>query len=292
MNYIKVRSLDTQKIGTLDGCEQELDRDELVVVEDEDRGEDVVRVIGSTKEVPKNGLRFNFLRKLTPRDKRVLDRNENESQRAFSACREKIKEYGLEMHLLKAYIPLSSTKVFFYYTADKRVDFRQLVKDLAKVLKKRIEMRQVGVRDAVQMMGWVGLCGEVPCCVRYLESFDSISLKDIEEQNLPLSPSKFTGPCGRLVCCLSFERNNYLIKRILPEPNTRICLDGKEAEVLHIDPMRNTITLAFEDRKRELNLEEILPKGYEVAVKRCESCNECCARHTHLEGVDESVNFS
>jgi cell fate regulator YaaT (PSP1 superfamily) len=180
VNYIKVRSLDTRKIGTLEGCEQELSKEELVVVEDKDRGEDVVEVIGATKEAPKNGLRFSFVRKLTPRDKRVLERNESESSRAFSTCKEKIKEYSLDMHLLKAYIPLSSTKVFFYYTADKRVDFRQLVRDLAKVLKKRIEMRQVGVRDAVQMMGWMGLCGEVPCCVRFLESFDSISLKDIE----------------------------------------------------------------------------------------------------------------
>ncbi len=292
VNYIKVRSLDTRKIGTLEGCEQELSRDELVVVEDKDRGEDVVEVIGTTKEAPKNGLRFSFVRRLTPRDKRVLERNENESSKAFNACKEKIKEYSLDMHLLKAYIPLSSTKVFFYYTADRRVDFRQLVRDLAKVLKKRIEMRQVGVRDAVQMMGWIGLCGDVPCCVRFLESFDSISLKDIEEQNLPLSPSKFTGPCGRLVCCLSFERKNYLIKRILPEVNSKICIDGQEAEVLHIDPLKHSITLGFEDKKKELNLEEILPNGYEKAIKRCESCGECCMRHSLSEEFDESANLS
>ncbi len=292
MDYIKVRSLDTRKIGTLEGCEQELNRQELVVVEDKDRGEDVVEVLGVSKEAPKNGLRYSFIRKLTPRDKRVLERNESESSKAFSACKEKIKQYSLDMHLLKAYIPLSSTKVFFYYTADKRVDFRQLVRDLAKILKKRIEMRQVGVRDAVQMMGWLGLCGDVPCCVRFLESFDSISLKDIEEQNLPLSPSKFTGPCGRLVCCMSFEKKNYLIKRILPDVNTDICVKGKEAKVIHIDPLRDSITLAFGESKKELSLQEILPVGYEVALKRCESCEECCVRYSGVEISDESVDLS
>jgi len=278
MHYIKVRSLDTNKIGVLEDCDEELKRNDVVVVESEEKGEDAVRVLGISKEDSPSGLRFKFLRKATPKDMEAISKNEEESRKAFKACKDKIREQGLDMHLLKAYIPLNSKKIFFYYTAEERVDFRKLVRELARIFRKRIEMRQVGVRDAVQILGWVGLCGDLPCCMRFMEKFDSISLKDIEEQNLPLSPSKFTGPCGRLVCCMSFEKDNYAVKRILPERGSEICLDRKEGKIVEVDPIRNTISIAFEDRVREFNLEEILPKGYERALQRCCGCSGCCAK--------------
>ncbi len=278
MNYIKVRSLDTNKIGVLEDCDEEVSKDEVVVVDSEEKGEDVVRVLGYSKEDSPSGIRYKFIRKATKKDLKTLERNEKESRKAFQTCKEKIKEQGLEMHLLKAYVPLNAKKIFFYYTAEERVDFRKLVRELARIFKKRIEMRQVGVRDAVQILGWIGLCGEVPCCMRFMEKFDSISLRDIEEQNLPLSPSKFTGPCGRLVCCMSFEKDNYLVKHILPEKGSEICIDGKVATLLEVDPLRNVVLLQIEDRKREMNLEEILPKGYERAIEACRGCGGCCRR--------------
>lgn len=291
MNYIKVRSFDTNKVGVLDGCDEELVRDEVVVIEAEDKGEDVVRVLGSSKEDSPSGIRFRFVRKATEKDINRFKRNQEESKKAFNTCKEKIKEQGLQMHLLKAYVPLNSKKIFFYYTAEERVDFRRLVRDLARVFKKRIEMRQVGVRDAVQILGWIGLCGEVPCCIKFMEKFDSISLKDIEEQNLPLSPSKFTGPCGRLVCCMSFEKENYLIKNLFPEKGTEICMDGKVGKLLEVDPLRGVVVVEFEDRKKEVNMYDMLPKGYEVALEHCRACGGCCRRLSE-ESVYEATTHS
>ncbi len=279
MNYIKVRSLDTNKIGVLEDCDEELSRDEIVVVDSAEKGEDIVRVLGISKEDTQSGLKFKFIRKATKRDLEILSRNTEESRRAFHTCKKKIKEHGLDMHLLKAYIPLNSKKIFFYYTAEERVDFRKLVRELAKIFKKRIEMRQVGVRDAIQILGWVGLCGDIPCCMRFMEKFDSISLKDIEEQNLPLSPSKFTGPCGRLVCCMAFEKENYLVKRLLPERGSLLCVDGKEGKLLEVDPIRNTVVIAFENKTREFNLDELLPKNYEKAIEKYKVCGGCCRRY-------------
>ncbi len=285
MNYIKVRSFDTNKIGVLEDCYETLSRDDVVVIETEEKGEDVVRVLGYSKEDSPTGLRYRFIRKATAKDFKIMERNREESKKAFQTCKEKIKEQGLEMHLLKAYVPLNSRKIFFYYTAEERVDFRKLVRDLAKIFKKRIEMRQVGVRDAVQILGWIGLCGDVPCCIKFMEKFDSISLKDIEEQNLPLSPSKFTGPCGRLVCCMSFEKENYLVKHILPERGSEICIDGSVGRILEVDPLREIVVIEFDEKKREFNLEEILPKGYENVLEHCKICG-CCRKH-----VEESVSY-
>ncbi|EDP76304.1 regulatory iron-sulfur-containing complex subunit RicT [Hydrogenivirga sp. 128-5-R1-1] len=286
MNYIKVKSFDTNKVGVLEDCDEELSRDEVVVIESEEKGEDVVRVLGVSKEEAKTGIKYRFLRKATERDLKTLSKNEKESGRAFKTCKQKIREQGLEMHLLKAYIPLNSRKIFFYYTAEERVDFRKLVRELAKIFKKRIEMRQVGVRDAVQILGWVGLCGEVPCCLKFMERFDSISLKDIEEQNLPLSPSKFTGPCGRLVCCMSFEKDNYLVKHLLPEKGSELCVDGKVARLLEVDPLRSVVVLDFEGKAKELPLGEVLPKDYEKVLKNCQTCGGCCRRFS-----EESANY-
>jgi len=286
MNYIKVRSFDTNKIGVLEDCNEDVSRDEVVVVDSEEKGEDVVKVLGYSKEDSPAGIRYRFIRKATKRDLKILERNEEESKRAFQTCKEKIREQGLEMHLLKAYIPLNSKKIFFYYTAEERVDFRRLVRELAKIFKKRIEMRQVGVRDAVQILGWVGLCGEIPCCLKFMERFDSISLKDIEEQNLPLSPSKFTGPCGRLVCCMSFEKDNYLVKHLLPERGSELCVDGKVAKLLEVDPLRNVVVLDFEGKAKEIPLESVLPKNYDKVIRNCQTCGGCCRRFS-----EENVNY-
>ncbi len=276
MFYIKARFLDLNKILQVEGVwEEGLSRGDLAVVQS-DKGEEIVKILGTSKEgSPTKAL---FLRRAKKEDLRKLEENKKEEKRVEEICRKKIAEHKLEMRLLRAYIPLDRSKIFFYYTAEQRVDFRNLVRDLAKVFKKRIEMRQVGVRDAVQMMGWIGGCGEEPCCIRFQEEFQSVSLRDIEEQNLPLSPQKFTGPCGRLMCCLVFERENYLIKAILPEVGSEIGIEGKVYKVQYIDPLRWKISLLSEDSKREMSLEEILPKGYERALQHCKECGGCCRK--------------
>lgn len=275
MSYIKARFLDTNKIFQIEGVREELSRDELVVVQSE-KGEEVVKVIGRSKEP--SSVRAVFLRRASEEDIQRMKENEEKAKEAMEICKKKISEHGLDMKLLKTYIPLDRNKIFFYYTAEQRVDFRALVRDLAKIFKKRIEMRQVGVRDAVQILGWLGTCGNIPCCVSFQEEFQSVALRDIEEQNLPLSPQKFTGPCGRLLCCLVFERENYLVKALLPEVGSELCYEGKVYKVAHIDPIRWKIVLSSEDSRKELDLSLILPEGYERALEHCRSCEGCCRR--------------
>jgi len=150
----------------VDGVREDVQRGELVVVSSE-KGEELVEVLGYSKE----GLssRATFLRRAMEEDKRKAQGNEGRAKEFHQLCKRKIREYNLDMKLLKTYIPLDGSKVFFYYTAEQRVDFRALVRDLAKSLKKRIEMRQIGVRDAVQMMGWLGNCGNDACCAKFAE---------------------------------------------------------------------------------------------------------------------------
>ena len=289
MSCIKVKSLDTNKIGVLENCEGDLPRDSLVVIYTDEKGEDLARVVGTSREEDSK-LRFRFVRQATEEDLEKMEKNEEESRKAFRTCKEKIKEHGLDMHLLKAYVPLNSKKIFFYYTAEERVDFRKLVRELARTFKKRIEMRQVGVRDAVQILGWVGICGEIPCCIRFLENFDSISLKDIEDQNLPLSPSKFTGPCGRLICCMSFERENYLIKNLLPEAGSQICWSGREVTILEVDPLRNTVVLKDGEKKVEVSVSDLLPRDYEKVLRLCSSCNCCFKTQEEIRDYEITAN--
>jgi len=293
MTYVKVRYLDTNKIGTLQGVKKPLKKGQKVVVLDEERGEDLVEVLGLSKDPPKNNLKPKFLRIAGKRDLNLYKKSQEESKKAFEVCKDKIKKHNLNMHLLKAYVPLNRKKVFFYYLSEERVDFRALVRDLAKVFKRRIEMRQVGVRDAVQMKGWVGRCMREACCGTFAETFTSISLKDIAEQNLPLSPSKFTGPCGRLVCCMAFERENYLLKALFPDAGTSLCWQGKEVKLLEVDPLRELVVLEEEGgKKREVPARELLPDGYEKALAFCLECGYCCRRDSYEEATEHEIATS
>ncbi len=288
MTYIKARFLDTRKILQIDNVWSDgVERGDLLVVKSE-KGEEIVQVLGPSKEA--SPVKALFLRKASIEDLHRHDINSAKAKEAHEYCKEKIKYYNLDMKLIKTYIPLDASKVFFYYTAEQRVDFRVLVRDLARQLKKRIEMRQIGVRDAVQMMGWVGSCGEISCCYRFEESFESISLRDIEEQNLPLSPSKFTGPCGRLVCCLAFERDNYTVKNILPEVGTTLCYQGKEVKLLHVDPLREKVLVDYGDKREEVPLRSLLPLGYERAIQNCKRCVTSC-RKSRREDEDLAILY-
>jgi len=276
MSYIKARFQDTGKILQVEGVwDDGINRDDLIVVNSE-KGEEIVKVLGASKEPSE--IKATFLRKAKEEDIKRMEENSAKAKSFYTLCKEKISQHGLDMKLIKVYVPLDERKVFFYYTADQRVDFRNLVKDLAKVIKKRIEMRQVGVRDAVQMMGWIGTCGEIPCCVKFAESFESISLRDIEEQNLPLSPAKFTGPCGRLICCLAYERDNYIVRNLLPETGTELCFNGKVLQILYIDPPKGKVLVQVEGKKEEIDLHMLLPYDYEKALIHYKSCGLCCRR--------------
>ena len=149
------------------------------------------------------------IRMATPEDEAVEKRNKEKEKEAFRICQEKIKKHNLEMKLIDAEYTFDNNKVLFYFTADGRIDFRELVKDLASVFKTRIELRQVGVRDETKIMGGIGICGRPFCCSTFLGEFQPVSIKMAKEQGLSLNPTKISGTCGRLMCCLKYEQAAY-----------------------------------------------------------------------------------
>ena len=144
------------------------------------------------------------LRKTTPQDERIVAENRAKEKRAEQACMQKIQSHGLDMQLVSAECAFDGSKILFYFTADERVDFRELVKDLAGIFHTRIELRQIGVRDKAKMVGGLGICGRPFCCASFLDDFQPVSIKMAKSQNLSLNPTKISGTCGRLMCCLKY----------------------------------------------------------------------------------------
>ncbi len=149
------------------------------------------------------------IRIATDEDKKKLEKNREDEKKAFKICEEKIEKHGLDMHLVNVEYTFDAEKIIFYFTSDGRVDFRELVKDLASVFRTRIELRQIGVRDEAKMLGGLGICGRGLCCNSYLDDFQPVSIKMAKEQGLSLNPTKISGACGRLMCCLKYEQDNY-----------------------------------------------------------------------------------
>jgi cell fate regulator YaaT (PSP1 superfamily) len=241
-----------------------------------ERGLELVEFLGPSEEhCPSNPVAV-FIRRATYYDVKKYQRYRNIAQKIFKELSQYAVEYGLNLRPLDCYIPLDNQKIYFFYTAPKRVDFRQFIRDMSRRYRKRIEMRQVGVRDAVQMKGGIGVCGNLVCCYNFIEKFESVPLDYINEQNLPYSPSKFTGICGRLKCCLAIEKNNYIEKKLLPPINSEIgLLENKEtAQVLEIDPLRKLIVLKIGETTKEFPISYITPQNFEKIVKAydCVGC--------------------
>ncbi len=156
-------------------------------------------------------------------DIRRMEQNRADEQKAFSICEERIRKHGLEMKLVDVEYTLDRSKILFYFTADGRIDFRDLVKDLAGVFHTRIELRQIGVRDESKMLGGLGICGQPFCCSRFLNDFQPVSIKMAKEQGLSLNPTKISGSCGRLMCCLAYEQKAYeYLNRITPQVGSEV----------------------------------------------------------------------
>ncbi|MCA1926830.1 MAG: stage 0 sporulation family protein [Calditerrivibrio sp.] len=183
---------------------------DFAIVETE-KGEDIALVVVADREieVSDDQVMRSIIRKATDEDKKIASDNRKDEPEAFQICKEFIKQHELPMKLLRAEYTLDRKKLTFYFTADGRIDFRMLVKDLARVFKTRIEMRQVGIRDATKILGGFGICGRDLCCATFLRHFDNISIKMAKDQNLLLNPSKISGICGRLMCCLMYEKDIY-----------------------------------------------------------------------------------
>lgn len=274
LKVVKIRFFDTNKFNQLK-APAFIKKDDFIVVESE-KGQELVKVVESKDEYEEiEGL--SFVRKATKEDFKIFDKHLKEAEKYLNVCKEESKILGLKMNLLRAYIPLNRSKVIFYYTAESRVDFRELVKILAKKIKMRIEMRQIGVRDGVQMIGAIGVCGQQCCCATFLDKFDTVGVEMIARQNLPPTPAKFTGICGRLMCCLSYESENYSIRDFLPPVDTTVEIDGVNYTVKSYDFIGEVVEFVSADGDTvRFKFNELIEKGIvNIPEKTCGSCNGC-----------------
>ena len=223
-------------------------------------------------------------------DKKAIENNEKE-KKAFKICKEKIAKHGLEMKLIETEYTFDNNKVLFYFTADGRIDFRELVKDLASVFKTRIELRQVGVRDETKMLGGIGICGRPLCCNTYLSEFIPVSIKIAKEQSLSLNPTKISGICGRLMCCLKNEQEAYEeLNSNLPDIGEKVkTFDGFKGEVVSVNVLRQKVKIVVEvDDEREIKEYAIDELKFKPKKKKFNLASEELKALKGLEDKEES----
>ena len=250
VRVVGVRFRTAGKIYFFDPLQFEIKRGENVIVETA-RGIEFGTVVSDIREVDEASVvqpLKPILRIANQRDKDQEAGNKEKEKEAFKICQEKIRKHGLEMKLIDAEYTFDNNKVLFYFTADGRIDFRELVKDLAGVFKTRIELRQIGVRDETKIMGGIGICGRPLCCHSYLSDFIAVSIKMAKEQNLSLNPTKISGVCGRLMCCLKNEEETYeeLNRRLPNVGDTVTMLDGMKGVVHSVNVLRQRVKVIVE----------------------------------------------
>ena len=206
-----------------------------------------------------------MLRTATENDRRTVEYNKKRENEAFDICEKKIADHGLEMKLVNVSASFDGNKIIFYFTADGRVDFRELVRDLASVFRARIELRQIGVRDEAKMIGGLGICGRPFCCSEFLDGFMPVSIKMAKTQNLSLNPTKISGTCGRLMCCLKYEQNAYedAAKR-MPKVESFVQTPDGPGNVKSVDLLRETMEVALDSAPEPLKTYH----GCEVCILR------------------------
>ena len=221
------------------------------VIVDTSMGEEYGEVVIPSKEVADEEIAQplkKIIRITTEKDEKMNADFKAKEPEAFKICLEKIQKHGLVMKLIDVEYKYDGSKVIFYFTAEGRIDFRELVKDLASVFRTRIELRQIGVRDEVKRMGGNGMCGRELCCACFLGNFETVSIKMAKEQNISLNPSKISGNCGRLMCCLKYEQNVYEEKlKRLPKIGAIVKTEDGTGEVCAVETLKEVIRVKFED---------------------------------------------
>lgn len=250
VKVIGVRFRTAGKIYFFDPGRFEIKKGDHVIVETA-RGIEYGTVVAAPKEIDDDKVIQPLkpvLRIATPKDQEQEAANKVKEKEAFKICLEKIKKHNLDMKLIDAEYTFDNNKVLFYFTADGRIDFRELVKDLAAVFKTRIELRQIGVRDETKIVGGIGICGRALCCHTYLSEFIPVSIKMAKEQNLSLNPTKISGVCGRLMCCLKNEEETYEeLNRRLPNVGDYVTTeDGFKGEVHSVNVLRQLVKVIIE----------------------------------------------
>ncbi|HOQ17053.1 MAG TPA: stage 0 sporulation family protein [Defluviitaleaceae bacterium] len=247
-NVIGVRFRRAGKIYYFDPDGLDIKVGDHVIVETI-RGIEYGTVVITNREISEEELVAplkKVIRIATPEDDEKEKENRVKEVEAFDICKQKIKEHGLEMKLIDVEFTFDNNKIMFYFTAEGRIDFRELVKDLAAIFKTRIELRQIGVRDETKMMGSLGICGRPLCCSSFLCEFQPVSIKMAKDQNLSLNPTKISGVCGRLMCCLKFEEETYReINDRLPDVGQEVMTPDGKGTVLDINVLRELIKVAI-----------------------------------------------
>ncbi len=269
VTVVGVRFKKAGKIYYFDPADHKVEQNDEVIVETA-RGVEFGTVVIGPRQITEKEVVSplkRVIRVATHEDRLVHQTNKLKAEEAMTICEEKIRAHGLGMKLVDGEYTFDNNKVIFYFTADGRVDFRELVKDLASVFRTRIELRQIGVRDEAKMLNGVGPCGIQLCCANWLSDFDPVSIKMAKDQNLSLNPSKISGVCGRLMCCLRYEHENYVKMRVdLPVRGAEVMTpDGPGIVVDSIILQESVKVRLFTDKKkRELGEDVLLFKKEEV----------------------------
>lgn len=247
---IGVRFKKPGKIYFFDPENMEIEKYDNVIVETA-MGDEIGKVVIADREIDESKMATplkKVVRKATKEDLESQEKYKSKEPEAFKICKEKIKKYNLEMNLTDVEYKFDGSKILFYFTADGRIDFRDLVKDLASVFKTRIELRQIGVRDEVKRIGGNGICGRELCCCSFLDNFETVSIKMAKEQNIALNPSKISGNCGRLMCCLKYEQDVYSEKiSKLPKVGSIVKTPSGEGSVEGVEILKEIVKVKIKD---------------------------------------------
>ncbi|MBA9029205.1 MULTISPECIES: PSP1 domain-containing protein [Bacillaceae] len=265
-NVVGVRFKKAGKIYYFDPGELIIPKDDFVIVETV-RGVEFGKVVTERKQVDENDVVLplkKVLRVADVKDKLIVEENKSAAIEAYDTCCKKVEEHQLDMKLVDVEYTFDRNKVVFYFTADGRVDFRDLVKDLAAIFRTRIELRQIGVRDEAKMLGGIGPCGRMLCCSTFLGDFEPVSIKMAKDQNLSLNPTKISGLCGRLMCCLKYENDEYEnAKELLPDLGEMIRTPNGKGKVVGLNILERVLQVELVEQNRvlEFTLDEILNEG-------------------------------
>lgn len=293
IKVVGVRFRTAGKIYYFDPQELDIKKGDHVIVETA-RGIEYGEVIEGITETTDDKLVMPLkpvIRVATPEDDKKVEEKKEKEKKAFKICKEKIVKHGLDMKLINTEYTFDNNKVLFYFTADGRIDFRELVKDLAAVFRTRIELRQVGVRDETKMLGGIGVCGRPLCCSTYLSEFVPVSIKMAKEQNLSLNPTKISGICGRLMCCLKNEQEAYEeLNSNLPDVGETVkTYDGLVGEVVSVNLLRQKVKIVIEENDtRDIKEYAISELKFKPKKKKFHLAAEELKALKDLEDAEES----
>ena len=276
INIVGVRFKNAGKIYYFDPVDFEIEENMDVVVETA-RGLEYGTIVVGKKEIDEESLVSPLkpiIRIATEEDTKIYKENKEKAKETFDLCLEKIKEHNLTMYLIDCEYTFDRNKLIFYFTAEGRIDFRELVKDLAAIFKTRIELRQIGVRDEAKSIGGLGPCGRSLCCSSWLGDFQPVSIKMAKDQSLSLNPTKISGICRRLFCCLKYEHDVYVeaIEKV-PPVGAIVKVDGNKGKVIETNPLLEQAKIEFNDKTIKICMKD------EIKVLQApKKCDGCCGK--------------